>query len=148
MCKHLQGIQGREFVLRLRNHDPTVGGAFRHKGRTFRRFRLQPFNTAAQPAIRIVPQRCGGRSMGLPHHSFQHPIQGLSDRVFVGAGHLIGPWSLADVLSRGPIKSLNLGLFPTFLLDFDDVGLQHTCEGVKRLVMPLNNEAAHGVCVS
>ena len=31
---------------------------------------------------------------------------------------LIGPWSLADVLSRGPIKSLNLGLFPTFLLEY------------------------------
>jgi hypothetical protein len=25
--------------------------------------------------------------MGLPHHSFQHPIQGLSDLVFVGTGH-------------------------------------------------------------
>jgi hypothetical protein len=40
---------------------------------------------------------------------------------------------------------LNLGLFPTFLLDFDAGRLQHTCEGVKRLVMPLNNEA--GGCV-
>ena len=87
LCQHLQGVQGSEFVLRLRNHGPTVGGAFRHKGCTFRRFRLQPFNTAAQPAIRIVPQRCGGRSMGLPHHSFQQPIQGLSDLVLVGTGH-------------------------------------------------------------
>jgi hypothetical protein len=60
----------------------------------------------------------------------------------------MGRWSLPDVLSRDPIDSLNLGLFPAFLLDFDAVGLQHTCEGVKRLVMLLNNEAAHGVCVS
>ena len=87
LCQHLQGVQGSEFVLRLRNHGPTVGGAFRHKGSTFRCFRLQPFNTAAQPAIRIVPQRCGGRSMGLAHHSFQHPIQGLSDWVLAGTGH-------------------------------------------------------------
>jgi hypothetical protein len=59
----------------------------------------------------------------------------------------MGQWSLPE-LCRGPIGSLILGLFPTFLLDFDAVGLQHTCEGVKRLVMPLKNEAAHGVCVS
>ena len=95
LCQHLQGVQGSEFVLRLRNHGPTVGGAFRHKGSTFRRFRLQPFNTAAQPAIRIVPQRCGGSSMGLAHHSVQHPIQGLSDRVFVGTGH--GAMDAAEV---------------------------------------------------
>jgi hypothetical protein len=25
--------------------------------------------------------------MGLAHHSFQHPIQSLSDLVFVGTGH-------------------------------------------------------------
>jgi hypothetical protein len=60
----------------------------------------------------------------------------------------MGRWSLPDVPCRGPIDSLNLGLFPTFLLDFDAGGLQHTCEGVKLLVMPLNNEAAHVVCVS
>ena len=60
----------------------------------------------------------------------------------------MGQWSLPDVICRGPIDLLNFGLFPTFLLDFDAVGLQHTCEGVKRQVMPLNNEAAHGVCVS
>jgi hypothetical protein len=59
----------------------------------------------------------------------------------------MGQWSLPDVLCRGPIGALNLGLFPTFLLDFDAGRLQHTCEGVKRLVMPLNNEAG-GVCVN
>jgi hypothetical protein len=60
----------------------------------------------------------------------------------------MGRCSLPDMLCRGPIDSLNLALFPTFLLDFNAVRLQHTCEGVKRPVMSLNNEAAHRVCVS
>jgi hypothetical protein len=80
--------------------------------------------------------------MGLPHHSFQQPIQGLSDRVLVGTGH--GAMVAALRAFSWPLWFINLGLCPAFLLDFDAVGLQHTCEGVKRLVMPLNNEGAHG----
>ena len=60
----------------------------------------------------------------------------------------MGPWTLPRFPYLGPIYALNLCLSQTLSLDLDGGGLQSTGQGMKWLLMPLNNEAAHGVCVS